>query len=66
VGLARINHEDFYCNRRAAAATSLTVGGLAAQSVNILFQVGLLSSRLLAHINAKTHQSDEEIFIVLS
>ncbi|MCG3774642.1 MAG: hypothetical protein JW395_1466 [Nitrospira sp.] len=36
VTLARIIHEDFYCNRRYAAATSLTAGGLAAQSVNIL------------------------------
>ena len=27
--LARIIHEDFYCNRRYAAATSLTAGGLA-------------------------------------
>ena len=33
--LARIIHEGFYCNRRYAAATSLTAGGLAAQSVNI-------------------------------
>jgi hypothetical protein len=36
--LARITHEDFYCNRRYAAATGLTAGGLAAQSVNILFK----------------------------
>ena len=43
---ARIIHEDFYCNRRYAAATSLTAGGLAAQSVNILFQVCLSPSRL--------------------
>jgi hypothetical protein len=27
--LARIIHEDFYCNRRYVAATSLTAGGLA-------------------------------------
>ena len=33
---ARIIHEDFYCNHRYAAATSLTAGGLAAWSVNIL------------------------------
>jgi hypothetical protein len=39
--LTRIIHEDFYCNRRYAATTSLTAGGLAAQSVNILFQVCL-------------------------
>ena len=36
--LARIIHEDFYCNRRYTAMTSLTASGLAAQSVNILFQ----------------------------
>jgi uncharacterized protein (DUF1810 family) len=35
--LARNIREDFYCNRRYAATTSLTAGGLAAQSVNILF-----------------------------
>jgi hypothetical protein len=35
--LARSIHEAFYYNRRYAATTSLTVGGLAAQSVNILF-----------------------------
>ena len=39
--LARIIHEGFYCNRRYVAATSLTAGGLAARSVNILFQVCL-------------------------
>ena len=27
--LARIIHEDFYCNRRYAAVTSLLAGGLA-------------------------------------
>ena len=37
--LARIIHEDFYCNRRYVAATSLTEGWLPAQSINILFQV---------------------------
>ena len=42
---ARIIHEDFYCNRRYAATTSLTAGGLAAQSVNILFQVCLPPSQ---------------------
>ena len=30
--------EDSYYNRRDAAPTSLTAGGLAAQSVNILFK----------------------------
>jgi len=44
--LARIIHEGFYCNRRYAATTSLTAGGLAARSVNILFQVCLPPSRL--------------------
>jgi hypothetical protein len=38
VVLARIIHECFYCNRRYAATTSLTAGGLAARSVNILFK----------------------------
>ena len=49
--LARIILEDFYCNRRYATATSLTAGGLAAQSVNILFQVCLLPSRLRAPVS---------------
>jgi hypothetical protein len=40
--LARIIHEDFYCNRRDAATTSLTAGGLVAQSVNILFKYASL------------------------
>jgi len=43
--LARIIHEGFYCNRRYVAATSLTTGGLAARSVNLLFQVCLPPSR---------------------
>jgi len=42
IGLARIIHEGFYCNRRYAAATSLTAGGLAAQSLNILLGTGVL------------------------
>jgi hypothetical protein len=72
--LARIIHEDFYCNRRneirtfavfflrariiqraldlaSAVATHLDAGGLAAQSVNILFQVCLPSSRLRAPVS---------------
>ena len=49
--LARIIHEDFYRNHRYAAMTSLTAGGLAAQSVNILFQVCLSSSRLHAPVS---------------
>ena len=48
---ARIIHDDFYCNRRYAATTSLTAGGLAAQSVNILFQVCLPPSRLRAPVS---------------
>jgi hypothetical protein len=49
--LARTIHEDFYCNRRQADATSLRAGGLAAQSVNILFQACLHSSRLRAPVS---------------
>lgn len=50
-GHARNIHEDFYCNRRYAATTSLAAGGLAAQSVDILFQVCLLSSQLRAPVS---------------
>jgi hypothetical protein len=49
--LARNIHEDFYCNRRYVATTSLPAGGLAAQSVNILFQVCLLPSQLRAPVS---------------
>ncbi|HSF66267.1 MAG TPA: hypothetical protein VLA67_02445 [Nitrospiraceae bacterium] len=42
MGLTHIIHEDFYCNRRYAATTSLTAGGLAARSVNILFKYASL------------------------
>jgi hypothetical protein len=42
--IARIIHEGFYCNRRHAAATGLAAGGLAAQSVNILFKYASLPS----------------------
>jgi hypothetical protein len=49
--IARIIHEGFYCNRRYAATTSLPAGGLAAQSVNILFQVCLAPSRLRAPVS---------------
>jgi hypothetical protein len=45
IALARVIHEDFYSNRRYAATTSLTADGLAAQSVNILFQVCFPPSR---------------------
>ena len=41
-GLARMIYEDFYCNRRYAAATGLTADGLAAQLVNILFKYASL------------------------
>ena len=49
--LARIIHEDFYCNRRYTATTSLTASGLAAQSVNILFKYASLLSRLRAPVS---------------
>jgi hypothetical protein len=49
--LACIIHEDFYYNRRYAAATSLKAGGLAARSVNILFQVCLPSLWLRAPVS---------------
>ena len=39
--LARIIHVGFCYNRRYVATTSLTAGGLAARSVNILLQVCL-------------------------
>ena len=48
--LTRIIHDDFYCNRRYAAATSLGASfaraRLATRSLNILFQVCLGLSRL--------------------
>ncbi|HMF86326.1 MAG TPA: hypothetical protein VK598_08240, partial [Nitrospiraceae bacterium] len=50
--LARIIHEDFYCNRRYAAATSLMADGLAAQSVNIRLRVCLPPSRLRASVSS--------------
>ena len=49
--ITRITHEGFYCNRRYAATTSLTAGGLAARSVNILLQVCLPLSRLRAPVS---------------
>ena len=49
--LARIIHVGFYCTRRYATTTSLTAGGLVAQSVTILFQVCLLPSRLRAPVS---------------
>ncbi|MDN5942862.1 MAG: hypothetical protein L0H94_13345 [Nitrospira sp.] len=44
--VAHIIHDRFYCNRRYAAATSLTASRLAARSIDILFQVCLPPSRL--------------------
>ncbi|TKB69293.1 MAG: hypothetical protein E8D52_10035 [Nitrospira sp.] len=50
-------HERFYCNRRYAATTSLAASfarsadRLAAQSVTILFQVCLPSSRLRVSVS---------------
>ncbi len=49
--LARMIHEDFYCNRRDAAAKSLTGGELAARSVNRLCHVCLPPSRLRAPVS---------------
>jgi len=43
---AHIIHERFCCNRGSAAATSLSAGRLAAQSLNVLFQVRVGPSRL--------------------
>jgi len=40
--LARIIHERFCCNRGFAAATSLSAGGLAARSVDILLKDAFL------------------------
>ena len=50
-GTARMIHEHFCSNRGFAAATSLPAGGLAAQSVNMLFQVCLPPSRLRAPVS---------------
>ena len=49
--LARTIHGGFYWHRLQADATSLRAGGHAAQSVNILFQVCLHSSRLCAPVS---------------
>jgi len=40
--LARIIHERFCCKRGFAATTSLSAGGLAARSVDILFKDAFL------------------------
>jgi hypothetical protein len=50
---ARIIHERFYCNLRFAAAISLSAGGLAVRSVNILFQVCLPPSPLRAPVSLR-------------
>jgi len=52
-GLARIIHERFCCNCGFAAATSLSAGGLAARSVNILFKNASLTSRLRAPVSRR-------------
>ena len=49
---ARIIYEGFYCNRRYAAMTSLSVGGLAAQSVNILMGIGALLPGDCPHLSS--------------
>ena len=46
MNLARMIHERFCCNRGFTAATSLSAGVLATQSVDILFQVCLPPSWL--------------------
>ena len=48
----RIIHEDFYYNRRYVAATSLTAGGLAAQSVNILLGTDAFLSGDCPHLSS--------------
>ena len=52
-GLARIIHERFYCNRGLAAATSLSAGVLAAQSLTVLFQVRFGPSRLCLPVSQR-------------
>src|SRR2546426_11307638 len=61
--LARSIHDDFYCNRRHDAATSLMAGGLAAQSVNILFQVCLPPSRLRAPVSLRVRTPSRRTFL---
>ena len=61
--LARLIHEDFYYNRRYAATTNLTAGGLAAQSVNILFQVCFPPSRLRAPVSLGVSAVSSRTFV---
>jgi hypothetical protein len=61
--LTRIIYKGFYCNRRYAAATSLTAGRLAARSVNILFQVCLPPSRLRAPISLGVSAISSRTFV---
>jgi hypothetical protein len=58
--LARIIDEHSYCNRAFTAATSLDTGfaacaggGLAAQTLDVLFQVRLGASRLRAPVSQR-------------
>ena len=61
--LARLIHEDFYYNRRYTATTNLTAGGLAAQSVNILFQVCFPPSRLRAPVSLGVSAVSSRTFV---
>ncbi len=51
INLTHFIHGGFYCTRRHAAPTGLTVGGLTAQSVNILFKYASPPSRLRAPVS---------------
>ncbi|MGH8694216.1 MAG: hypothetical protein ACREVM_08310, partial [Burkholderiales bacterium] len=53
LGLARIIHERFCCNRGFAATTSLAAGVLAAQSFDVLFQVRLSPLRLCLPVSQR-------------
>ena len=56
--LARMIHDGFSCNSRDAAAVSLTAGGLAARSVNILCHVAPSRYRLGSEV-CLAHSSRE-------
>ena len=49
--LARIIHEGFYCNRRYAATTSLTAGGLVRSDPQRTARVRIGASRLRAPVS---------------
>ena len=51
--VTRIIHERFCCNRGLAAATSLSAGVLAAQSLTVLFQVRFGPSRLCLPVSQR-------------